>query len=422
VDAAPIVSAPWLIRFRWAVAVGAAAALLVGWVAVELRFDVRVVVAILLAQVASNIWLAARVAQEQPPVRVLGALAMLDVVLLTALMLATGGPSNPFTITYLVFITLAATTLDARWTWAITLASIGGYGLLFVTPLRSAVDPHALHVNMQPGAGHQVGMWAAFLVAAVLTASFVTRIRAAVEARERALAEARRMAAQRERLASLTTLAAGAAHELATPLSTIAVTSRELDLAASAAGVPAEIAEDARLIRSQVERCREILDHMSGRADAAVVDPPAPIDASLVVREAIDALPAGAKGRVHVTLDGDTSRVRLPRLGVARVLTTLIKNALDASAADTGVEVAVRTSGDHLEFAVSDAGQGMDDATLARAGEPFFTTKPPGSGFGLGLFLARTFVEQWGGRFSLQSTPGRGTVASISFTAHGHSA
>jgi two-component system sensor histidine kinase RegB len=64
----------------------------------------------------------------------------------------------------------------------------------------------------------------------------------------------------------------------------------------------------------------------------------------------------------------------------------------------------------------------MDDATLARAGEPFFTTKPPGSGFGLGLFLARTFVEQWGGRFSLQSTPGRGTVASISFTAHGHSA
>ena len=64
----------------------------------------------------------------------------------------------------------------------------------------------------------------------------------------------------------------------------------------------------------------------------------------------------------------------------------------------------------------------MADATLARAGEPFFTTQPAGAGFGLGLFLARTFVEQWGGRFSLESQPGLGTVAAVSFTAHGHAA
>ena len=64
----------------------------------------------------------------------------------------------------------------------------------------------------------------------------------------------------------------------------------------------------------------------------------------------------------------------------------------------------------------------MDEATLARAGEPFFTTKPVGAGFGLGLFLARTFVEQWGGQFSLASQPGLGTVAAVSFTAHGHPA
>ena len=57
----------------------------------------------------------------------------------------------------------------------------------------------------------------------------------------------------------------------------------------------------------------------------------------------------------------------------------------------------------------------MDEATLARAGEPFFTTKAPGAGFGLGLFLARTFVEQWGGRFTLTSQPGHGTVAAVEF-------
>ena len=64
----------------------------------------------------------------------------------------------------------------------------------------------------------------------------------------------------------------------------------------------------------------------------------------------------------------------------------------------------------------------MDEATLARAGEPFFTTKAPGAGFGLGLFLARTFVEQWGGRFTLSSQPGHGTVAAVEFFAHGQPA
>jgi signal transduction histidine kinase len=64
----------------------------------------------------------------------------------------------------------------------------------------------------------------------------------------------------------------------------------------------------------------------------------------------------------------------------------------------------------------------MDEVTLARAGEPFFTTKPAGAGFGLGLFLARTFVEEWGGQFSLSSEPGRGTVAAVSFGTDGHSA
>lgn len=417
VDVAPVVSAPWLVRFRWAVVGGVAVALVVGWVALALRFDVRVVVTLVTTLIASNAWLAWRVAADRPLGLGLEVIALLDVALLTLLVLATGGPSNPFTIMYLVFITLAAITLGARWAWIVTAASIGGYGLLFVEPLQALVDAHAPHANFQPHASHQVGMLAAFVVAAVLTAAFVTRIRAAVEARERALADARRVAAQRERLASLTTLAAGAAHELATPLSTIAVTARELDLAATTPGVPAEVVEDARLIRSQVERCREILDQMSGRADASVLDPPAPIDAAQVVREALDSLPAGAPARVRVVVSGTAPPLQLPRLGIARVLGTLVKNALDASDPDAAVEVHVTASPTALQFAVRDTGTGMDEATLVKAGEPFFTTKAPGTGFGLGLFLARTFVEQWGGQFSMTSRPGAGTVAAVTFTA-----
>jgi two-component system sensor histidine kinase RegB len=262
-------------------------------------------------------------------------------------------------------------------------------------------------------------MWVAFLSAAILIGFFVTRVRAALDAREGALAEARRVAAAQERLASLTTLAAGAAHELATPLATIAVASQELLRAVEARQGLEEITEDARLIRTQVERCRQILDHMSGRADASTVDPPMPIDVSAVVRAAIDALPSSVMDRVIVQVDSIGPVVRLPRVGVARVLTTLLKNAIDASPSGSPVEIAVTSQDDQVRFAVRDHGRGMDHGTLARAGEPFFTTKPPGAGFGLGLFLARTFVEQWGGRFILSSEPGQGTLAAVEFAVDG---
>jgi two-component system sensor histidine kinase RegB len=253
----PVVTARWLARFRWAVAAGAVATLIVARGLVGVQFPAIGVLLLLAAQVASNAWLDLILRRgSEPSDRTLGGLILFDVGILTALMVLTGGPSNPFTISYLVYITLAAVTLNAAWTWAAAAASVLGYSLLFVTPLPS-VDPHAGHLGMDPGLGHQVGMGVAFAVAALLTASFVTRIRWALEARERALAEARRAAAQQERLASLTTLAAGAAHELATPLSAIAVAAHELDLAASAPGIPQDIAEDARLIRSQVDRCRE---------------------------------------------------------------------------------------------------------------------------------------------------------------------
>jgi two-component system sensor histidine kinase RegB len=270
---------------------------------------------------------------------------------------------------------------------------------------------------MQPGLGHQVGMWAAFLVAAVLTASFVTRIRLAVETKEHALAEARRVAAHRERLASLTTLAAGAAHELATPLSTIAVTSKELDRVASAPGVPPSIAEDARLIRTQVDRCREILNQMSGRADSETVQRPEFVAAGTLVRTAVETFPEHDRSRIAVDVSASAVAVQVPLQAASRTLRTIIKNALEASSADAPVSVRVDASQPWVRIEVSDRGVGMSAELLGRIGEPFFTTKPPGSGFGLGLFLVRTFVDQWGGRFEVQSVLGKGTTATLSLPA-----
>ena len=412
-EAGPVVTARWLARFRWAVAAGATGTLAIAD-SLGVPFSLPGVVLLLAAQVASNAWLSVWLGRgSEPSDGTLGGLILFDIAILTALMALTGGPSNPFTISYLVYITLAAVTLNASWAWAAAVTSMAGYGVLFITPLRALVDPHAGHEAMGAGLSHQVGMGVAFVAAALLTASFVTRIRLALEDRERALADARRTAAQQERLASLTTLAAGAAHELATPLSVIAVAARELDLAASAAGVPAEIAEDARLIRGQVERCREILDQMSGRADASVAHQAQALAAARIVDATLDTFNPGERARVQLTLDPDAPPLRVPLEAAARALRTLVKNALEASAADADVHLLVGREQGQIRFQVVDHGMGMTAATLQHAGEPFFTTKPPGAGFGLGLFLARTFAERWGGRLTITSSPESGTIASL---------
>lgn len=413
-----IVTARWLARFRWAVALGAAATLVVAGSLLEVAFiavDAAILVA---AQLASNVWLHVLVARgASPSDRVLGGLILFDIGILTALLILTGGPSNPFTISYLVYITLAAVTLNAAWTWGAAVASMAGYGLLFVTPLRGLLDPHAGHSGMDPALSHQVGMGVAFVAAALLTASFVTRIRLALEARERALADARRRAAQQERLASLTTLAAGAAHELATPLSAIAVAARELELAASADGIPADISDDARLIRSQVDRCRAILDQMSGRADESVAHAAQPLPPSRVADAAVETFPTSDRERIELVLAPDLPVVQVPLEAAVRAVRTLVKNALEASADNARVQLRVDLDRGQVRFGVKDEGHGMSAETAQRAGEPFFTTKPAGAGFGLGLFLARTFAERWGGRLTLESRPAAGTTATLHLPA-----
>jgi len=413
----PVITGQWLVRFRWAVTGAAMLALGVTWLTLDLRFPLGIVASALGVQLTSNVWLARRTRAGAGPVeRTLGSVLLLDVALLTVLVLATGGPSNPFTISYLVYITLAAVTLRTWWTWAVTAACIGGYGLLFVASLRAFFDPHATHVAMQPGLGHQVGMCVAFVAAAALTATFVTRIRVALEAREHALAEARRIAARQDRLASLTTLAAGAAHELATPLATIATAAVELERELAAGASNGALA-DARLVRSQVERCREILDQMSGRADPSIAQQPQSLEAAVIVARALSGISAVEQQQVQVVVEPGLPPVRLPLEAAARVVRSLIKNALYASTEGQDVRVSVAHGDRAVRFEVRDDGSGMAPDVMARAGEPFYTTRPPGAGFGLGLFLVRTFADQWGGRFELSSTLGAGTTVTLDLPA-----
>jgi len=395
-----------LVRLRWAALLSQA--LLAGIALASGSLSGSIVIFVLVAAgVLSNLGLMAAISRsvivDSKPL--IGGVLVADVLLLTAMLGITGGPSNPFTVLLLVYVTLAAVTMGPRWTWVVVGVALVGYGSLFFVVPESVTQANHLMATLP---SHLAGMWFAFAASAISIAVFVTGVARTLARRERELAALRLVAARDARLASLTTLAAGAAHELATPLASIAVAARELERLAASRALT-DVADDAGLITSQITRCREILDQMSGRASQEWLDAPGPVDARDVVREMCDGLSAEQAGRLRVNGDSAVSLVT-PRAGLVLALRNLVRNAFDASPRHAVVNLTVTASDERVAFVVEDRGCGMPGDVLEHAGEPFFTTKPAGTGYGLGLFLVRLFAERQGGRLDIRSTSAEGTV------------
>ena len=178
-----------------------------------------------------------------------GAILAFDMLQLTALLYVSGGAANPFSVFYLVQITAAAATLGSTWAWLLTAVGVSAYATLFaLPPAITGADEHAAH----DFARHLQTMWVALTLAATLTAFFVTRLTTALARREREIVAMREAAARSERLSAVTMLAAGAAHELATPLTTVAVVAGELERAlSSCAGRPRRPARRRRAADSR---------------------------------------------------------------------------------------------------------------------------------------------------------------------------
>jgi two-component system sensor histidine kinase RegB len=273
---------------------------------------------------------------------------------------------------------------------------------------ESGGENHLGHMQM-----HLQGMWVALAVAASFIVYFLTRVRRALGAREAALAEQRAVASRQERLVSLATLSAGAAHELSTPLGTIAVAARELEREAQA--LPAQVLEDARLIRGQVERCRQILDQMAADAGDPAGEAFVEISVEALLRQAVEELPPEPAVAVP---SGGAPALRVPRRAVAQAIRAVVKNGQQAAAESGGrVTLSCAADGAGVAIAVEDTGAGMPPEVQRRVGEPFFTTKPPGRGMGLGLFLSKTVIDRVGGGLEIASTPGRGTRVTIRLPA-----
>ena len=343
---------------------------------------------------------------DAPSGRVVGALALLDVVLLTGLLSQMGGPSNPFSVVYLSYVMLAAIATSPGWTWSAVALSSVGFGLLFFisVPLPPELGGHAGHGEGQPYAAHLQGMWVAHTITSAVIARFVGRL-------SDALNREQQTRAQTSRMLGLATMAAGAAHEIGNPLGTIRVAASELERDLSREGAAPETLRDLALIGQEVRRAHRVLEHMSIGAGELRGEGPVPTDLATLLDTTVAALGVGAD-RVKIRVRPSAETVRWPLQAASQALTQLIRNAIEVSPPTQLVDIDVEVVDGAVDIVIRDCGPGMNEETLSRIGEPFFTTRP-GEGQGLGVFISRSLVEHLGGRIEIDSALGKGTVARV---------
>jgi two-component system sensor histidine kinase RegB len=329
-----------------------------------------------------------------------------DVALLTASLYFTGGATNPFVSLYLLPLTIAATVLPARYTWAMAGMTATAYSMLmfWYEPLG---QDHARHSN-EFGL-HVLGMWFNFIVSAMLIAIFVARMATSIRARDRLLSAARERTLRDEQLVTLGTFAAGAAHELATPLSTIAVLVRELE---RDSGGNQHLRSDLGMLRRQVEQCKRILTDLVGRTGSTRAEGARLRSLDALLEEAVARWKLlRPEARLSVSYSG---RGEIPRIvveeTVTQALVNLLNNAADASPLDIELECAWSAGSVTLE--IRDRGQGVTAEAMHLAGRTAFSDKQ-GRGLGLGLLLANATIERIGGSVTLANRDGGGGCTQV---------
>ncbi len=337
-----------------------------------------------------------------------------DVLLLTLMLAWSGGPSNPFTVFFLVHVALGAVLLEPRWSWGLVATTAVAFGALFVLPIGG----HEHHHHHGALANHLVGMWVAYVLAAGFVAYFVGRLSHATRERDRKLSVLAGLKAQNERLATLSAFSASAAHELGSPLATIGLSADELVRAVGTDEDFRSVADDARLIHREAMRCRKILAELSTRAGASVGEMPSTSSPGEITRELVASLPSqlGSNLRIRFASEAaERSELFVPSRTLVQMLVNLVKNAFEAqdeSGTFDPVELEVDVD-ERVIFTVYDRGSGMAKEIADTLGEPFVTTKSQVGGLGLGIYLVRAFAERTGGKLRLGARDGGGVVAEL---------
>ena len=344
------------------------------------------------------------------PLELLGHL-LVDVSLLVGLLWLTGGISNPLISYLLVLLAVSATLLPRLMVIGFAMASTALYTFFLLLDLSSD-QQMAMSGDMQEMTFqlHLVGMWVIFVVSAALITVFITRMAEGIRRRELTLAKAREEALRSEQLIAIGTLAAGTAHALGTPLSTMSVLLSDLDeLATENLGVP-EVKEDISVLRQQVTRCRNSLTQLTryyhkdeGRSEQTI-----PISAFIEdVRDYLTNI--HPRSNIQITLYNIDNKNLNSDLSIKHALINIIENGIKA--AKDKVTLELRVSRADLTITIADDGPGIPAEVMENLGEPFISVR--NQGMGLGIYLANASISRLGGSIEMRNRVEGGAVTRI---------
>jgi two-component system sensor histidine kinase RegB len=403
------------LRLRWLAVLGQLAAIFV--VVQGLEFDVEIAPCITIIGLSALLNLALQVAfnpmQRLEPAYA-AALLALNIIELAGLLFFTGGLENPFSFLFLAPVLISATALPIRLTIALgALAVVCASVLVFFhLPLPWDNDDPLVLPPI-----YLFGVWLSIAVAIVVTSLYAFQV--AEEARQLsdALAATELVLTREQHLTQLDGLAAAAAHELGTPLSTIFLISRELEKTAH----DSQIAGDLKTLREQAQRCRDILAKITQLSSTGAPFDLMPI--STLIEEAVAPhrdFGVAIKVRIAISATPEPVGTRNPAIlyGVGNIL----ENAVDFARA--AVEVNAWWNKETVEIVISDDGPGIAPDLLKRIGEPYLSRRRSAeepqsehSGLGLGVFIARTLLERTGAKVSFTNRvfPDHGAVVQITW-------
>ena len=409
------------VRLRWAAVVGQlfAVAVIMGFYGFPLEVGPCLILIALSAWL--NVFLSIRFpARHRFSTPVATALLTYDILQLAGLLYFTGGIQNPFVVLLAAPVTVGASTLPPRHTMMLGLlvAAAASFLIFQYHPL-----PWYQGLRIELPRDYKIGILAALLAATAFLAFYTWRLNKEARQMSAALAATDMVLASEQRLHALDGLAAAAAHELGTPLSTIVLVAKELE---HELGSDSRYSEDLQLLHAQAKRCREILQKLT----RSPTDQD-PMHASVTIQELLDeaSMPYRTSAKrivisAHPLTTGGVSASEEPlgirRPGVIYGLGNLIENAVGFAASE--VQIDARWSDDAVRVTISDDGPGFAPEVMDTIGEPYVTSRryqdrgdKGHSGLGLGFFIAKTLLERSGAtvNFSNRDEPLTGAIIQI---------
>ncbi len=382
-----------LAMLRWWLIGALATATLAGPTLLDIELPLPPLLALLILLAAFNlitqVWGGERECRE---IDLAGQLAV-DLTAMGVMLYLTGGATNPLISLLLLPVSVAAFSLPLPWALGLAAFSIAIYSLLMFHALPLPVADVARATRL-----HLTGMWLTFVVSVLLLAWFVTRMTQALRERDAALAEAREEALRDAQVVALGQLAAGAAHELGTPLATMSVLAGEL---AADSRLPDDARADLDLLRQQIGICKDIIGGLTRKAGIERAAQMMPADVwleNLLARWRT--LWPQAQCELEIVTPGVAPRL-MPEAAIEQALTNLLNNA--ARIAPQEIHVLLGWDAAKLSIGVQDHGPGFPPDVLRRCGaEPLFAAQ----GSGIGLWLTRAAIERRGGRLLLENRGG----------------